>query len=103
MIAAGLVEEVRELLGKGFDGGTKAIRALGYRHMVDFLPGRLPWDEAVRIMKRDTRRFAKCQLSWFRADKEIVWCTPEDISTLYPMIENFLATDESQRQNPARC
>lgn len=102
MIAAGLVEEVRELLGKGIDEGTKAMRALGYRHMVDFLSGRLPWEEAVRIMKRDTRRFAKRQLSWFRADREIVWCTPEEISTLYPMIETFLAFDGPQRQNTAR-
>jgi len=102
MIAAGLVEEVRDLLRKGIDGETKAMRALGYRHMVDFLSGRLALEEAVRIMKRDTRRFAKRQLSWFRADKEIVWCTPEEIGTLYPMIEDFLESDRPRRRNTAR-
>jgi tRNA dimethylallyltransferase len=94
MIADGLVEEVRELLKSGVDGRSKAMRALGYRHMVDFLCGRLPWEEAVRIMKRDTRRFAKRQLSWFRADKDIEWCTPESISSLYPKIAAFLKSSE---------
>lgn len=97
MIAAGLVEEVRQLLESGVDGGTKAMRALGYRHMVDFLYGRMPWEEAVRIMKRDTRRFAKRQLSWFRSDKDIEWCTPENISSLYPKIEAFLESSEPHR------
>ena len=99
MIAAGLVEEVRELLKRGVDGRSKAMRALGYRHMVDFLCGRLPWEEAVRTMKRDTRRFAKRQLAWFRADKGIEWCRPENISTLYPMIKDFLESSEPNHQN----
>ncbi len=101
MITAGLVEEVRDLLKRGVDGRKKAMRALGYRHMVDFLSGRLPWDEAVRIMKRDTRRFAKRQLSWFRADKEIEWCTPDNISALYPKIQAFLESSEPPRPNIA--
>ena len=71
------------------------MRSLGYRHMVDFLRGRLTFDEAVRTMKRDTRRFAKRQLSWFRADSEIVWRSPDDITALYPMIEKFLRTGGS--------
>ena len=90
MIASGLVDEVRTLLGEGVYGETKAMRSLGYRHMVDFLQDRLLWDEAVRTMKRDTRRFAKRQLSWFRADREIVWCSPDEIEASYPMIEKFL-------------
>ena len=98
MIVDGLLDEVITLLGKGVDEGGKAMRSLGYRHMVDFLRGRLTWDEAVRTMKRDTRRFAKRQLSWFRADKEIVWCKPDDIETSYPMIERFLSTGSSYPQ-----
>jgi tRNA dimethylallyltransferase len=95
MIAAGLVLEVRKLLGEGVGEGTKAMRSLGYRHMAAFLRGRLTWDEAVRTMKRDTRRFAKRQLSWFRTDREIVWCSPDDIEASYPMIEKFLGRDSS--------
>jgi tRNA dimethylallyltransferase len=51
----------------------------------------------VRTMKRDTRRFAKRQLSWFRADEEIIWSTTEEISDLYPTIEDFLNTVETHR------
>ena len=97
MIAAGLLDEVRKLLDSGIDSEAKAMRALGYRHMVDYLKSRLPWEEAVRTMKRDTRRFAKRQLSWFRADEEIIWSTPEEISDLYPTIEDFLNTVETHR------
>jgi tRNA dimethylallyltransferase len=94
MIAAGLLDEVRELLERGIDSETKAMRALGYRHMVDYLKSRHPWEEAVRTMKRDTRRFAKRQLAWFRADQEVIWTAPDKVSELFPRIENFLINCE---------
>ena len=94
MIAAGLLDEVRKLLESGIDSETKAMRALGYRHMVDYLKFLLPWKEAVRTMKRDTRRFAKRQLAWFRADKDIIWTSPKKISDLYPRIQKFLITSK---------
>jgi tRNA dimethylallyltransferase len=94
MIDAGLLEEVRKLIENGIDSETKAMRALGYRHMVDYLKSRLPWDEAVRTMKRDTRRFAKRQLAWFRADKEVIWTTPEKIGVLYPTVADFLYSSD---------
>ncbi|MFZ0133467.1 MAG: tRNA (adenosine(37)-N6)-dimethylallyltransferase MiaA [Desulfobacterales bacterium] len=90
MLAAGLLNEVRGLLARGYADGLKSMQSLGYRHMVDFITGRLSWDEAVRTMKRDTRRFAKRQLTWFRADKDIVWRAPQDITTLFPQIDAFL-------------
>ena len=96
MIAAGLLDEVRKLLESGIDSESKAMGALGYRHMVDYLKLRLPWEEAVRTMKRDTRRFAKRQLAWFRADKEVIWTEPEKLRDLYPRIENFLFTSQAQ-------
>ena len=77
------------------------MRSLGYRHMVDFLHDRLTWEEAVRTMKRDTRRFAKRQISWFRADKNIVWCSPESINSLDPMIRTFLASDVASQEHDA--
>ncbi|MDP4979881.1 MAG: tRNA (adenosine(37)-N6)-dimethylallyltransferase MiaA, partial [Desulfobacterales bacterium] len=90
MIDAGLLDEVRGLLSRGYGGDLKSMQSLGYRHMVAFTSGRLTWEEAVRTMKRDTRRFAKRQLTWFRADKEIVWSAPENIRVLFPKIEAFL-------------
>jgi tRNA dimethylallyltransferase len=93
MIAAGLVEEVKGLLARGYAGDLKSMQSLGYRHMVDFTSGRLTWEEAVRTLKRDTRRFAKRQLTWFRADSAIVWSAPGKIHTLFPKIDAFLHSD----------
>ncbi|MFZ1198698.1 MAG: tRNA (adenosine(37)-N6)-dimethylallyltransferase MiaA [Desulfobacterales bacterium] len=90
MIHAGLLEEVRSLLAKGYGENLKSMQSLGYRHMIDFIAGRLNWEEAVRTMKRDTRRFAKRQLTWFRADSDIIWSAPENIGALFPQIKAFL-------------
>lgn len=93
MIDAGLLNEVRGLMSRGYGEDLKSMQSLGYRHMVDYTAGRLTWEEAVRTLKRDTRRFAKRQLTWFRADKEIVWSAPENFSALFPKIDVFLRND----------
>ncbi len=93
MIAAGLVEEVKGLLARGYAGNIKSMRSIGYRHMLDYLEGRSSWEEALRTLKRDTRRFAKRQLTWFRADADIIWIPPENISALFPQIAAFLRND----------
>ena len=90
MIDAGLLDEVRGLQSRGYGGDLKSMQSLGYRHMAAFTSGLLTWEEAVRTMKRDTRRFAKRQLTWFRADKEIVWSAPDNIRALFPKIDAFL-------------
>ena len=91
MLQAGLLEEVRSLLAAGYRPELKSMQSLGYRHMAAYLDGRLDWDEAVRTLKRDHRRYAKRQLTWFRADSEIAWTQPQKISELYPAIEAFLS------------
>ena len=98
MINAGLLDEVKGLLTRGFGGDLKSMHSLGYRHMVDFTAGRLTWKEAVRTLKRDTRRFAKRQLTWFRADKEIVWSAPDDFSVLFTKIDAFLRDNSKYAQ-----
>ena len=90
MMAAGLVDEVKGLLEKGYPEDLKSMQSLGYRHMAGYLSGRLSREEAVRTMKRDTRRYAKRQLTWFRADPEIIWTEPRNVPALYPKIEAFL-------------
>lgn len=74
MIERELLEEV-ESLYKARRLGKTAMQALGYKEMIAYLEGRIPWDEAVRILKRDTRRYAKRQLTWFRRDQRIQWVT----------------------------
>jgi len=92
MVAEGLLEEVRSLLARGYHAGLKSMQSIGYRHMVDYLQGGVPWEETLRLLKRDTRRYAKRQFTWFRADPDIVWVTPDDVDALAPAIESFLAT-----------
>jgi tRNA dimethylallyltransferase len=84
MIHEGLVEEVRGLIEKGYGLDLKALQSIGYRHAGLYLTGAIPLKDAVDLMKRDTRRLAKRQLTWFRGDQEIHWFHPnlsrEDIN-----------------------
>lgn len=78
MIDAGLIEETKKLLDAGYSPGLKSMQAIGYRHIIDYLNGRWGLDETIRVIQRDTRRYAKRQLTWLRADKDIHWVDPEN-------------------------
>lgn len=73
MLAAGFEDEVRRLKSHGYWPRLRELRTLGYREIGDCLDGRLPYEVAVEAMKRNTRRFAKRQLGWFRGDPRIRW------------------------------
>ena len=94
MLASGLIDEVKRLLKKGFGPRLKSMRSIGYRHMVNFLEGEVTWDETIRLFKRDTRRYAKRQLTWFRADPDIEWFQPSDIDVMRKRIHAFLTRQQ---------
>jgi tRNA dimethylallyltransferase len=73
MVAAGLVDEVRRLIAAGCGIDTPPMRAIGYRQIAAYLRGEITLEAAIEIAKRDTRRLAKRQLTWFRRDPEIAW------------------------------
>ena len=73
MIEQGLLDEVRRLLEQGYGGHIERLRSLGYGEMAACLRGECSLEEATELMKRNTRRFAKRQLTWFRADPRIHW------------------------------
>ena len=73
MLEAGFIDEVRGLLDSGYDSALKSMRSIGYKEISAFLHGTCSCEEAIRLMKRDTRRYAKRQLTWFRADEKIIW------------------------------
>jgi len=73
MWTSGLLDETRALLDRGFSLDVLPLKALGYRHAALFLRGELGRDEALALAKRDTKRFAKRQLTWFRADRSVCW------------------------------
>lgn len=72
-LARGLVQETQRLLGQGYERSLSAMKGLGYRQIAGFLEGEYSYEEAVRILKRDTRHFAKRQMTWFRREPEIRW------------------------------
>ncbi|MBI4527194.1 MAG: tRNA (adenosine(37)-N6)-dimethylallyltransferase MiaA [Deltaproteobacteria bacterium] len=78
MVDRGLLQEVKSLLERGYGPDLNSLRSVGYRHMVLYLTGEKSWDEALPLMKRDTRRLAKRQLTWFRADRDILWFHPDE-------------------------
>ncbi|MEQ2371886.1 tRNA (adenosine(37)-N6)-dimethylallyltransferase MiaA [Blautia sp. CLA-JM-H16] len=73
MLDNGLVEEVKHLQEMGCHRGMVSMQGLGYKEILAWLEGEYPYEEAVRILKRDTRHFAKRQLTWFRREGEVTW------------------------------
>jgi tRNA dimethylallyltransferase len=89
MIAEGLLDEVKRLLDRGYGFDLKPLQSIGYRHMGLVLKGELPREEAIALMKRDTRRLAKQQLTWFRGDHDIQWFHPDQKKQLRAAAESF--------------
>lgn len=71
MIENGLIDEVKAVAEKGYDRSLPALQGLGYKQLLMYLDGECSFDEAIELIKRDTRRFAKRQISWFKRDKRI--------------------------------
>ncbi|MDP6779352.1 MAG: tRNA (adenosine(37)-N6)-dimethylallyltransferase MiaA [Candidatus Latescibacteria bacterium] len=76
MVEAGLLEEVRSLRERGYGRGLNALNTFGYREIFGFLDGRFGLGEATDLIKAGTRRYAKRQLTWFRADDRLKWFDP---------------------------
>ncbi len=90
MIADGFVAEVRRLLERGYHRDLKPMQSLGYRHLAAHLAGEGDLAAAVRLIKRDTRRYAKRQLTWFCRDPEIRWLAPHDAERAAGLVGSFL-------------
>lgn len=90
MIEKGLVQEVESLLAMGYSPDLPALQAIGYQHMIKYLEGIWDKEEAVDLMARDTRRYAKRQLTWFSGDNDIHWFQPEDKRLLLEEVRSWL-------------
>ena len=85
MLEAGLVDEVAELNARGVDRSCAPLRTIGYKEVFAYLDGDIPYDEMVRLIKRNTRRYAKRQLTWFRRYDTYAWVPAEaSVSDLQP-------------------
>lgn len=90
MIESGLAEETENLLTKGYTPDLKPMMSIGYRHMVNYLRAKWSLEEAIHNIQRDTRRYAKRQFTWFRADPEYEWVSPEDPDSILEKVNAFL-------------
>lgn len=96
MVSEGLMEEVRGLLSSGLGRELKPMRSIGYKEAASFLGGEISLLEAVNLIKRDTRRYAKRQLTWFNADPDILWFEyPEKFATLLQYAIDFFERREA--------
>jgi tRNA dimethylallyltransferase len=88
MLSAGWLQEVEGLLRR-YSPDLKPLQAIGYRHLINFLTGRWSWEEALELLRRDTRRFAKRQLTWFKADPEVRWFHPGSLEEMKELLQAF--------------
>ena len=92
MLGQGLVAEVTRLKETGCHGGMVSMQGLGYKEILEYLAGEPTLDEAVYIIKRETRHFAKRQLTWFRREREVIWLNkPEYQYDEEKILEKILA------------
>jgi len=90
MFSHGIVEETEALLKSGVDETSPPFRALGYKHVLSHLKGDLSLDEAIELTKKDTRHYAKRQMTWFGKMESILWFSPHDFLAMARTIEDFL-------------
>jgi tRNA dimethylallyltransferase len=90
MLAQGFLAEVEGLLSR-YPADLKPLQSLGYRHLINFLKGQWSWEDALERLRIDTRRYAKRQLTWFRADPEVRWFNPGQAAEMAARLEEFFA------------
>ncbi|MGB4439563.1 MAG: tRNA (adenosine(37)-N6)-dimethylallyltransferase MiaA, partial [Sedimentibacter sp.] len=89
MLSAGLIKEVRSLLEKGYDKNLVSMQAIGYKEIIDYLEGNVTLEDSVNILKRNTRRFAKRQYTWFLRDDNVKWFQVEDLNEIDMTLEKI--------------
>jgi tRNA dimethylallyltransferase len=93
MVKNGLIEECMQLVAQGFDRRLNALNTVGYKEVFEFLDSRLSREAMIETIKRNSRRFAKRQMTWFRADKRIHWIDVDEsmnVSDLAAKVEEFI-------------
>jgi len=90
MFQKGIVREVQDLLEKGVNKDSPPFRALGYKYTLNFLKKEISLEEAIALTKRDTRHYAKRQMTWFRKMEGIEWFSPDDFPSIMRYIKKNL-------------
>lgn len=101
MLEDGLLDEVRSLVDEGYSRDLVSMQGLGYKEMIDYIQERCTFDEALYTLKRDTRHFAKRQVTWFKREKQVTWVNKNEFDSeadiLSFMIERLREKEIIQR------
>ena len=97
MMEEGLLEEVRYLKERGVKRESTAMQGLGYKELYAYLDGECTLEEAVRIIKRDTRHFAKRQLTWFKRERDVIWADKSVIGQSDDAVVDFMRKELKNR------
>jgi len=90
MVEQGILQEVENLLAMGYARELNPMQSIGYKHMVNYIDKIWQWDESLVYLARDTRRYAKRQLTWFGRDGEINWFRPDEIEAVRLLLKEFV-------------
>lgn len=102
MIKAGLIDEVQNILKKFGRDVNVALQTVGYKEVIELLNGKISYDDMIELIKRNTRRYAKRQLTWFRKDKNIQWIeiqSEDEFEEIAERIINKIVEGKNERQN----
>jgi tRNA dimethylallyltransferase len=91
MMEAGLLDEARSCLEWR---EMNALKTVGYKELFDYLDGRISLEEAIRLIKRNSRRYARRQLTWFNRDDEITWFRPDQFGEIMDHIRQHAQTGD---------
>lgn len=89
MVEEGLIEEIKMLLDKGYNKDLVSMQAIGYKEIVEYLEGNITLEESIDLLKKNTRRFAKRQFTWFLNDESVKWFDVEDVNKIDILVEDI--------------
>ena len=84
MVADGLIEEARAMYPKRH---LNALQTVGYREVFEYFDGKCSLEEAIELVKRNSRRYAKRQMTWFRRDERVGWFSPKEVDKIVKFID----------------
>ncbi len=102
MVKEGLIDEVTSLLKMGYNENLISMEAVGYKQIIGYLRGNYALDEAIEIIKKETRNFAKRQLTWFRAEKRFKWFSTAEKTEIYEFIKK-ITLQRHLESNAVKC
>lgn len=98
MISLGLLDEVKMILNKRYSKELNSLNTVGYKELIDFIENKITFEEAIHLIKRNTKRYAKRQMTWFNADKRINWIAINSFDEIEEIAEKILK-DYYERKN----